>query len=171
MSNFSAHLERKNEPKNVRVDSELVSQICRAHLNSQCEEFGSENGSTSIPAPILGVKPLKIGTDKADITVTAKPPRSPRPTIIRQSTESSQISQLTNDTITAAVIGTQIAFTSYNMIHIKLLRLQKLRGKTLSSEYFFPNLILERKIKFAAIFNPIAVTKIHTRLFYLNFRM
>lgn len=105
---YSAHLERKNEPKNVRVDSELVSQICRAHLNSQCEEFGSENGSTSIPAPILAVKPITLGKiDKTASTgsqVTGKPPRSP---IIRQSTESSQISQLTNDTITAAVIGIQ----------------------------------------------------------------
>ena len=105
---YSAHLERKNEPKNVRVDSELVSQICRAHLNSQCEEFGSENGSTSIPAPILAVKPITLGkigkTASTGSQVTDKPPRSP---IIRQSTESSQISQLTTDTITAAVIGIQ----------------------------------------------------------------
>ena len=111
-------MERKNEPKNVRVDSELVSQICRAHLNSQCEEFGSENGSTStsIPAPILAVKPITLGkTDKTASTgsqVTGKPPRSP---IIRQSTESSQISQLTNDTITAAVIG--ILILNFYMTH------------------------------------------------------
>ena len=113
---YSAHLERKNESKNVRVDSELVSQICRAHLNSQCEEFGSENGSTSIPAPILAVRPIKFGTDsvsKGGMTVTGKPPRSP---ITRQSTESSQLSQLTNDTITAAVIGTPLQNRFMNII-------------------------------------------------------
>ena len=54
--------------------------------------------------------------------------------------------------------------------NLKLLKPSKLRS-FYKLRVKFPNLILERKIKFAAIFNPIAVTKIHTRLFYLNFRM